>query len=87
MKVNYFAPEIRIKIWKSSVIDEQFHFSVSHHAKTPDQIGPYYPSRTSAPTEAGAIQAALDSTTSFIENAISKGQEPEDSWLVKNEDF
>ncbi|CAB1260662.1 hypothetical protein ABHP77_000780 [Vibrio cholerae] len=84
---DYFSPSLRIKIWKSDVLAEKFHFTVSHNVHTPTQFSPYFPSRTSASSEAQAINLAIESTTSFLKNAISEGHSPEDSWLVPNQDF
>lgn len=84
---SYFSPKIGIKVWKSDVLSDEFHFTVSHNVHTPSQAAPYYPSRTSASTEIAAINAAVDSTTSFLKNAISLGHEPEDEWMVPNEDY
>ncbi|EAR4689395.1 hypothetical protein CC014_17995 [Salmonella enterica] len=83
-----FYPEIKIKIYKSSVIESQpYHFEVSHHVHTPIQASPYYPSRTSAPTEEEAISQAIRTTTSFLKTALAEGQEPDDTWLVPNTRF
>ena len=85
---EFYSPRIRIKIWKSSVLpDYQYHFTVSHHVHTPLQATPYHPSRTSAESEAGAIREALSTTTSFLKSALREGHEPDDRWLVPNEDF
>lgn len=85
---EYYSPRIRIKIWKSGVLrDYPYHFTVSHHVHTPLQAGLYYPSRTSAESEPGAIREALSSTTSFLKSALREGYEPDDRWLVPNDDF
>ncbi|HCI9483990.1 hypothetical protein [Raoultella ornithinolytica] len=83
-----FYPEIKIKIYKSSVIESlPYHFDVSHHVHTPTQISPYYPSRTSAQTEDEAISQAISTTTSFLKSALAQGLEPDDTWLVPNKRF
>ena len=85
---GFFYPDIKIKIYKSTVLErEPYHFEVSHHVHTPNQAAPYYPSHTSASTEAEAISQAISTTTAFIKNALKEGLEPEDSWLVPNERF
>jgi len=79
-----------IKIHKSSFIDgNPYHFSVSHHVHTPEQMSPYFPSRTSfsSESEREAIDQAISSTTSFLKDAINKGHDPEDEWLIANENF
>jgi hypothetical protein len=83
-----FHPKIKIKIYMSGVIpNTPFHFEVSHHAHTPEQAGPYHPSRTSAETESEAIRQAISTTTSYIESAIQNGHEPSSNWLVPNDNF
>lgn len=83
-----FHPFIRIKIYKSNVLPAtSFHFEVSHNVQTPEQISPYYPSRTSSDSEAEAISQAISTTTNFIKSALSKGHEPADKWLIPNEYF
>lgn len=85
---DHFHPHIKIKIYKSSVIVHMpYHFDVSHHIHTPEQAGPYYPSRTSAESEKEAIAQAISTTTSFLKSAIRAGKEPTERWLVRNEDF
>lgn len=84
---EYFSPKIGIKIWKSDVLSDGYHYTTSHNVHTPIQSSPYYPSRTSASSEIGAINAAIDSTTSFLKNAIDAGHEPDEEWLVSNEDY
>jgi len=83
-----FHPELRIKIYKSSVIaGTPYHFVVSHNAHTPEQAGPYYPSRTSYESEREAIRQAISTTTSFMKSAVRAGHEPSENWLVPNERF
>ncbi|MBD3608977.1 MAG: hypothetical protein HUJ30_00345 [Gammaproteobacteria bacterium] len=85
---DFYYPEVKIKIYKSTVIErEQYHFEVSHHVHTPTQAAPYYPSHTSAQTEAEAISQAINTTTVFIKGALQEGHEPDDDWLVPNERF
>ena len=87
-KGHNFSPQIKIKIYKSTVLENMpYHFDVSHHAHTPEQAAPYYTSRTSCESEKEAIRQAISTTTSFIKSALSVGHEPSDSWLVKNESF
>lgn len=85
---NDFHPCIKIKIYKSSSISgAPYHFEVSHHVHTPEQAGPYFPSRTFAESESEAIRQAIHTTTTFIKSAIRAGHEPQDNWLVPTDDF
>ncbi len=88
LDIGGYQPLIKIKIYKSSVIEgNPYHFDVSHHVHTPEQMSPYYPSRTSFSSEREAIDQAVSSTTSFLKDAINKGHDPENEWLIENENF
>lgn len=83
-----FCPKIRIKIWRCNVLpDQPYEFTLSHYVHTPTQASPYRPTSTSAATEVEAIQDAISSLRLFLVGAIRAGHEPEDAWLVENEDF
>ncbi|MEY8213045.1 MAG: hypothetical protein RPR97_01040 [Colwellia sp.] len=83
-----FNPEIKVKIYKTSTHDDNpYKFSVSHHARTPIQAAPYFPSTIFFSSEEEAIKGAISSTTRYIKMAISEGHEPEDEWLVLNDQF
>jgi hypothetical protein len=83
-----FHPELKIKIYKSTLIpDTPFHFEVSHHVHTPEQAAPYYPTRISYGSEREAIQQAIATTTRFLKAALHAGHEPEEAWLVRNDRF
>lgn len=83
-----FHPELVVKIYKSTALEQHpYHFRVSHNVQTPQQAGPYYPSRTCFESEEEAIDQAISTTTSFITSAIEAGHEPSESWLIRNELF
>ena len=85
---DFFHPQLNIKIYKSSVLPSMpYHFSVSHNVHTPEQATPYYPSHTSFDSEREAIQQAISTTTGFIKSALNVGHEPDDKWLVPNDNF
>ena len=88
LDIGGYQPLIKIKIYKSSVIEgNPYHFDVSHHVHTPEQMSPYYPSRTAFSSEREAIDQAISSTTNFLKDAINKGHDPENEWLIENENF
>ena len=77
LDIGEYQPLIKIKIYKSSVIDgNPYHFAVSHHVHTPEQMSPYFPSRTSFSSEREAINQAVSSTTRFFKDAFNKGHDP-----------
>jgi len=83
-----FNPKIAIKIYKSSVSPSAtYHFDVSHHVHTPEQAGPYLPSRSSCESEREAIKQAIYTTTSFIKSALLVGHKPSETWLIPNDEF
>lgn len=85
---NQYHPKVGVKIYKTILHgSELYHFDTSHHAHSPEQMGPYYPSRTTEETETTAIDRAISSVASYIRSAISAGHEPSDKWLVQNHDF
>ncbi|WP_019594130.1 hypothetical protein [Thioalkalivibrio sp. ALM2T] len=66
VRAGHFSPELRVKVYKSTVLQQYpYHFRISHHAQTPHQAGPYYPSCTWFETEEAAIEKAIFSTTRF----------------------
>lgn len=83
-----FSPKVKIKIYQSNALPHSpYRFDVSHHVHTPLQMDPYHPSNVHSDTEISAIELAISSTASFINSAIYKGYEPDDSWMVKNKYF
>ncbi|PBJ84190.1 hypothetical protein CMZ84_07080 [Lysobacteraceae bacterium NML93-0399] len=83
-----FYPCIRIKIYRTRLNGQDwFHFELSHNVHTPEQAGPYYPSRTTEELETIAVDRAINATTTFIKAAIRAGHRPSDRWLVPNERF
>ena len=88
LNIGEYQPLIYIKIYKSSFIKgNPYHFDVSHHVHTPEQMSPYFPSLTSFPSEKEAIDQAISTTTRLLKDAINKGHDPEDEWLIVNENF
>ena len=88
LNIGEYQPQIYIKIYKSSIVEgSPYHFDVSHHVHTPEQMSPYFPSLTSFSSEREAVDQAISSTTSFLKDAINKGHDPEDEWLIANENF
>lgn len=88
LNLGKYQPQINIKIYKSSIIEgSPYHFEVSHHVHTPEQMSPYFPCCTSFSSEKEAIDQAIYSTTYYLKDAIDKGHDPEDEWLIVNENF
>ena len=88
LNIGEYQPQINIKVYTSSIIEgNPYHFDVSHHVHTPEQMSPFFPSRTSFSSEKEAIDQAIFSTTSILKDAINKGHDPEDEWLIVNENF
>ncbi|WP_051412850.1 hypothetical protein [Methylophilus sp. 5] len=85
---DHYHPKINIRIWLGYGLAEfPYLFDVSHHVHTPTQATPYHPSRVNFASEEEAIDAAIQTTTTFLVGAINAGLEPNDNWLVRNEDF
>lgn len=78
--------EIRIRI-KCNENNDGFFFQTSHFIKTPLQATAYRTSRDYGQTEQIAIQMALETITSFYNEAINEGLIPDESWLEENESY
>jgi hypothetical protein len=88
LDLGEYKPLIKIKIYKSSFVDDKpYHFAVSHHVHTPEQMTPYFSSCTSFSSEREAIDKAISSTINCLKDAINKGHNPENEWLIENENF
>lgn len=86
---DIYKPQVKIKVWRITPMlsGDEYYFTLSHNVKTPAQAGPYRPSRTIGSTENEVLLEAIDATRRFLVGALSEGHEPEDDWLVPNEDF
>lgn len=85
---DHYHPRAKIRIWLGTAPEQYpYSFELSHHVHTPQQAGPYHPSRVNFESEEEAINSAITALTSFLVGAISAGEEPADDWLVPNEDF
>lgn len=68
-------------------VGDRVEWEQSHYIKTPEQLDPYSPSRTSEDSEEAALNGAIASLTSYYETAVRKGHKPDDDWLVPNAYF
>jgi hypothetical protein len=59
-------------------------FRVSHAIKTPLQAGPYRTSIPFADYPAYALHRAITGLTDYYRDAVKKGYEPRQQWLVEN---
>lgn len=83
-----FSPTVRVKVYLTDPQSQMpYHFDTSHYVRTPDQATPYMTSRTMASSEEEAIDLAIRSLTSFIQQAIENGHTAHTDWLVPNECF
>ncbi len=82
-------PETKIKIRLFRYLDnpENVYFSTSHYIHTPTQFDAYRTSRNWEYSEEQALKRAIETITSYYQNAIDTGETPEYSWLVPNTMF
>lgn len=83
--VGGLSKEITIRLYRN-LDGTQVSFEQSHYIKTPLQQTRYTPS-IPADNEVVALHRAITSITSFYDDAIKKGKQPNDDWLVENEYF
>ena len=80
-----FQKPVRIKINRYAPSDETSYFyQTSHFPHTPLQNSPYISSDPWESTAAAAAMRAVGEMLSFLEEAKSRGHEPQDDWLVDN---
>lgn len=80
--------KIRIHIYKdlrAPVPSEPFYFDISHAIHTPAQIGPYNPTAPWASDLNFALRRAVKSIAFYYKEAVSKGHEPGEEWLIRME--
>lgn len=80
------AQPITIRIYKN-INRNWYEFTQSHYIHTPTQGGPYITSRPWNDDEKLALHQAVSGVTTYYNSAIREGHAPQESWLVKNEDF
>lgn len=59
-------------------------FDVSHAIKTPLQLSAYQTGRTFEDDAGSALYRAIKGLTQYYREAVAKGLEPDESWLVEN---
>lgn len=79
--------KIKIRLFKYLDNDNAVYFTTSHYIKTPTQFDAYRTSRNWEYTEEQALNRAIETITSYYQNAIDTGEIPEDSWLIPNTSF
>lgn len=85
---DFYEPHLNVKIYLTNVNAAQpYRMDVSHFVRTPIQASAYVHTRTDYASEFLALDIALSSATAYFKSAIRAGHEPEDSWLIVNEDF
>ena len=83
IKVGSLETPVHIELGRF-LADDRVKVDVSHSIHTPMQIGPY---RTSKPWDDDApyaLHRAIEGLTSYYNQAVAAGHEPQEDWLVKN---
>lgn len=62
-----------------------FNFRLSHYIHTPTQLDPYHPSRPWGDSQAYALHQAVAAITEYYREAVEKGHQPSDEWLIPDE--
>lgn len=61
-----------------------YNFHLSHYIHTPNQIGPYRPSRPWGDDKAYALRLAVTAITQYYKEAVKAGHQPSAGWLIPN---
>jgi hypothetical protein len=84
--LGYLTLKIRIRLFRYPG-DKEIYFDQSHFIQTPEQARVHIPELKSDNNEAYALSHAVDGLTHSYQDAVAKGHEPADDWLILNEDF
>lgn len=64
------------------IADDTTFYEQSHAIHTPTQLGPYWTSNPTSGTPPLALSRAIRGLTDYYEEAVGKGHEPSEDWLV-----
>ena len=76
---------LKIRIYETN--DGRFFFVQSHFIQTPLTDSGGSPTVLTLETPHSALSTAVESITTFYEDAVSKGHEPNAGWFVLNDSF
>ncbi|WP_454875539.1 hypothetical protein [Paraburkholderia xenovorans] len=79
------AYPLGVKVQRSDIAEgRSYSFETSHHAHTPDQIGPYVTSVPYETSVAFAFHRAIDTVKSYVDQAIRNKHAFDAAWLIPN---
>ena len=81
------AERFRMKLRIYETNDGRFYFVQSHYVRTPILDGPFNSTHLTHMTPHLALSTAIDSITTYYEDAVNEGHEPSTEWFVPNELF
>ena len=81
------AERFRVKIRIYETNDGRFFFVQSHFVRTPAFEGGAVVTQLTHDTAHMALSTAADSITTYYEEGIAKGHEPNDGWFIPNDLF
>lgn len=82
IQIGALETVVTIELGRFMTSDET-KFFVSHAIKTPVQAGPYRTSRPFADYPPYALHMAIRGLTDYYRQAVDKGHEPSEDWLVE----
>lgn len=82
IRLGNLSPEVEIRLGRQMDNDTTL-FWISHAIKTPLQATPYRTSRPWGDYPAYALHQAVSGLTMYFDEAVRKGHNPDDSWLVE----
>ena len=81
VRIGSLATPVTIELGRF-MNSERTKFTLSHVIQTPLQAGPYRTSRPFDDDPGYALHRAIEGLTSWYEQAVAKGHEPSEDWLV-----
>ena len=79
------AERLRVCIRVYETDDGRYFFEQSHYVRTPLQEAAEIPPPDTHPAVHQALSRAVESITTYYEDAVAVGHEPSVSWFVRND--
>lgn len=77
--------KLKIRIFETN--DGRFYFVQSHYVRVPNKDGPVTPTQLNYETPHLALSTAVESVTTYYDDAVESGEEPTLEWFVPNDLF
>ena len=85
-RLGDLSPKIRVRLFRWPG-DKEIYFEQSHFLRVPGQREAHTPGLKSDSNEAYALTHAVEALAHAYDDAVERGHQPSDEWLIENEDF